>query len=501
MASNQTAEVSVSILIDEATNRVVCAEVGNDFVDILFSFLTLPMGNIVRLIRNQESSQEAQIGCMNSLYQSVENLSTSSLQTDACKDMLLHPRTPFETICSGLKVNIDDTTPTKYFICSDSACNKKDGGLLSNYVNTKCKCGKLMNREIYVSGSGSNADATDEVFVKQSAAYVVSDNLQVMVSTPVALVEFLGNVGIKDVNSLKEKVVKVGSEQILNLLKQSLLSESPLTDVFLPNERFNSKRRKLLEQRDHQFISQNIPGADTNGSMAVKIMVRKSEGKALCAEAMEDLVDLLFSFLTIPLANVLKCLDGKSSLGCVDNLYKSVQVLNNKWFVAHNAPVSSYYSSHQLLLNPGLAPKFRCSSQPFQLEERYGNYYCHSKLLGGVCSLTFEPPNTISGEAVTRLTLIDPRSSSCWETNSGNFVKRPGVFLVSDGLVVLPSASTTSSISYLKGLDVPIEDIEEHDIKINKQEALNLLKAALITTSALTNALYLPSSRKTKQEL
>ncbi|KAF5940938.1 hypothetical protein HYC85_022105 [Camellia sinensis] len=232
-----------------------------------------------------------------------------------------------------------------------------------------------MNREIYVSGSGSNADATDEVFVKQSAAYVVSDNLQVMVSTPVALVEFLGNVGIKDVNSLKEKVVKVGSEQILNLLKQSLLSESPLTDVFLPNERFNSKRRKLLEQRDHQFISQNIPGADTNGSMAVKIMVRKSEGKALCAEAMEDLVDLLFSFLTIPLANVLKCLDGKSSLGCVDNLYKSVQVLNNKWFVAHNAPVSSYYSWHQLLLNPGLAPKFRCSSQPFQLEERYGNYY------------------------------------------------------------------------------------------------------------------------------
>ncbi|KAL7169777.1 hypothetical protein ACSBR2_034751 [Camellia fascicularis] len=501
MASNQTAEVSVRILIDEAKNRVVCAEAGNDFVDILFSFLTLPMGTIVRLIRNQQSSQESQIGCMNSLYRSVENLGTSYLQTDACKDMLLHPRTPLEIICRGLKVNIDDTKPTKYFICSDSACKYK---LLSNYVNTKCKCGKLLNREIYASGSGSNANATDEVFVKQSTAYIVGDNLQVMVSTPVALVELLGNVGIKDVNSLKEKVVKVGSEQILNLLKHSLLSESPLTDVFLPNERFNSKRRKLLEQRDHQFISQNIPGANTNGSMAVKIIVRKSDGKALCAEAMEDFVDLLFSFLTIPLANVLKCLDGKSSLGCVDNLYKSLQVLNNKWFVTHKMPSRMYcgyahQSSHDLLLNPGLGPKFRCSSQPFQLEERNANYYCHSKLLG-VCSLTFERPSINSGEAVTDLILIDPKTSN-WETDSEKFVKRPTVFLVSDGLVVQPSVSTTSSISYLKGLDVPIEDIEEHVLKINNQEALNLLKAALITTSALTNALNLPSSRNTKQEL
>ncbi|KAL7169773.1 hypothetical protein ACSBR2_034749 [Camellia fascicularis] len=491
MASKLTAEVSVRILIDEEKKRVVCAEAGNDFVDILFSFLTLPMGTIVRLIRNQQSSQEAQIGCMNSLYQSVENLSTSYLQTDACRDMLLHPRTPCETICSGLKVNIDDTKPTKYFICSGSACNYQ---LLSNYVNTKCKCGKLLNREIYVSGSESNANATDEVFVKRST-YIVSDNLQVMVSTPGALVELLGNVGIKDVKSLEEKVVKVGSEEILKLLKHSLRSESPLTDVFLPNERFDSERSKLLNPRYHQFLSQNIPGTATGGSMAVKIMVRKSDGKALYAEAMENFVDLLFSFLTISLANVLKCMEGKSSLGCVDNLYKNLQVLNEKWFVTHGVPWScNPKCSNELLLDPGLAPNFRCSSQPFQLEERNANCYLHRKLGTDVCSLTFKT------RSVNNNTLIDPKTPPNWQTSSGNFVKRPAVFLVSDGLVVLPSASTTSSISYLKGLNVPVEDIEEHVIKINKQEALNLLKAALITTSALTNALNLPCSRKTKQE-
>ncbi|KAI7999171.1 hypothetical protein LOK49_LG10G02104 [Camellia lanceoleosa] len=497
MASKQTAEVSVRILIDEEKKRVVCAEAGNDFLDILFSFLTLPMGTIVRLVRKQQSSQ---IGCMNSLYRSVENLSTSYLPTEACKDMLLHPRTPCETICSGLKVNIADTKPTKYFICSDMACCHNGYRLLSDYVNTKCKCGKLMNRELYVSGAGSSGNATDEVFVKR-LTYIVSDNLQVMVSTPGALVELLGNVGIKDAKSLEEKVVKVGSEEILELLKHTLLSESPLTDVFLPKERFNPERSKLLNPRYHQFLSQNIPGRATNGSMAVKIMVRKSDGKALYAEAMEDFVDLLFSFLTISLANVLKCMEGKSSLGCVDNLYKNLQVLNEKWFVTHGVPWNHYPKcSNELLLDPGLAPNFRCSSQPFQLAERNADYYLHRKLSTDVCSLTFQWSSVHKNtDFLTLLTLIDPKTPN-WETSSGNFVKRPAVFLVSDGLAVLPSASTTSSISYLKGLNVPIEDIEEHVIKINKQEALNLLKAALITTSALTNALNLPCSRKTKQE-
>ncbi|KAL7195164.1 hypothetical protein ACSBR1_035395 [Camellia fascicularis] len=58
--------------------------------------------------------------------------------------------------------------------------------------------------------------------------------------------------------------------------------------------------------------------------MIVKILVRKSDGKALCAEAMEDFVDLLFSFLTIPLANVVNCL---VALANHLNLRKEVEVI------------------------------------------------------------------------------------------------------------------------------------------------------------------------------
>ncbi|KAL7195160.1 hypothetical protein ACSBR1_035391 [Camellia fascicularis] len=53
----------------------------------------------------------------------------------------------------------------------------------------------------------------DGVFGQGSTAYIVSDDLRVMASTPGALVELLGNLGIKSVNRLKERVVMVGSAE------------------------------------------------------------------------------------------------------------------------------------------------------------------------------------------------------------------------------------------------------------------------------------------------
>ncbi|CAL5422666.1 unnamed protein product [Camellia sinensis] len=480
MATKQGATVSVRILVDEEKKRVVCAETGNDFVDILFGFLTLPMGTIVRLIRKHRS----ELGSMSNLYRSVEaNFSLDNFWTNACMDMLLHPRTPLETICRA---------PARYFICSDLECSRKlKVGLFSNYANSKCKCGKLMNKEIFALTSASNASETDGMFVTRSTAYIVSDSFKITTSTPGALVELLRNTGIKDLNCLEERVVKVGFEEILNLLERFLVSKSPLTDVFLRNQSYPP------ELRLHHFLPQNIAEKATSGSMVVNIIVRKSDGKALCAEAKEDFVDLLFSFLTIPLANVVNCLGGDSSLGCIDNLYKSVKGLDDKWFVTCSKSQSMGYPGTQSLkgplLNPGLASKFSCSGQHFQLEERTPtNYYLHIFFGSDVCSFTFDKICTDLEDVLVPLTLIDPKSPRL-ETSFGEFVKRPAIFVVSVGLVVLPLSGSTSSIAYLKSLDVPTDDIQERVINISKQEALNLLKASLITTSALNvKSLYVP---------
>ena len=59
--------LSLRLFVDkEKNNKVVVAEASSEFVDILLSFLTLPLGTIIRLV-------SPDIGCINNLYQSVKN--------------------------------------------------------------------------------------------------------------------------------------------------------------------------------------------------------------------------------------------------------------------------------------------------------------------------------------------------------------------------------------------------------------------------------------------
>ncbi|WJZ88121.1 hypothetical protein VitviT2T_007451 [Vitis vinifera] len=55
-------QISLKIAIDKEKNQVLFAESDIDFVDVLFSFLTLPMGTILRL-----ADKKSGVGCMDYL--------------------------------------------------------------------------------------------------------------------------------------------------------------------------------------------------------------------------------------------------------------------------------------------------------------------------------------------------------------------------------------------------------------------------------------------------
>jgi hypothetical protein len=56
MASTQTeVYVPLKLVVDEKSNQVIFAEAGKDFVDVLFSFLTFPLGTITRLIQKESN--------------------------------------------------------------------------------------------------------------------------------------------------------------------------------------------------------------------------------------------------------------------------------------------------------------------------------------------------------------------------------------------------------------------------------------------------------------
>jgi len=109
-AATQTEEgVTLKLLVNKDTNKVLFAEAEKDFADVLFSFLTLPLGTIARLVEKESRIGSVTLGSLNSLYHCVEDLDEGCLGTSIRKEMLLQPANSSEDYCSSLKLNIDDT--------------------------------------------------------------------------------------------------------------------------------------------------------------------------------------------------------------------------------------------------------------------------------------------------------------------------------------------------------------------------------------------------------
>ncbi|PNX88618.1 DUF674 family protein [Trifolium pratense] len=111
-------KVTLRVMVNKESNKVMYAEAGKDFVDALFSFLTLPLGTIARRVAEESNIEGVRFGSISSIYQSVTNLDEQCLWTNTCKEMLLNPRNSMEAYCRKMKLNIDNTEPMKHFVCT-----------------------------------------------------------------------------------------------------------------------------------------------------------------------------------------------------------------------------------------------------------------------------------------------------------------------------------------------------------------------------------------------
>lgn len=205
--------MSLKLFVDKEMNRVVFAESGNDFVDVLLSFLTLPIGTIIGL-----TGKQSKIGSMSRLYESVEDLDVNLLQAEACKDMLLHPRSASEEQCKNLKVNVNNTNMTKYYICSSWSCCSEAHQLISTVCNAPCRCGRQMNQVICKKPPKVVAKGNDGVFVKGDVTYMISDDLQVSPVSTASALSLLKDLGIGLRTTFEEHNVRVSAEEVCYLL-------------------------------------------------------------------------------------------------------------------------------------------------------------------------------------------------------------------------------------------------------------------------------------------
>ncbi|XP_073265201.1 uncharacterized protein [Populus alba] len=437
------ATISLKASVDKKSNRVVFVESDELFVDILFSFLTMPMGTIIHLIISNLSPTNG-IGCMNNLYKSVENIDVKYFRTEACKDMLLHPRNSAAAYCESLKLKIDDIDTSSFFCCESSQCIASGYKLLSQYKNLYCGCGRPMSRNLNLSCPAPSNSGSDErnrgVFVKELARFVVSDYFQVMPASTSASISLLTKLGVMDTSNIEERIFDIGVTEVLELLQCSLVSRTPLTEVLLSRKEVPELRNEDSLQRIslmHEILEHQTEG---NGETSVRLVVCKSKKVVCYAEASKDFVDLLFSFLTIPLGYLMNEKHGGKSKGCIHHLYDSVSDLDAMKYLNSN-------DIKEILLNPKIAPGSGYKNQPLGVKEAVDNqqYYYNwnsSKPLRteSICTRGYTP---------ALLTMMDPKSPYKEGTEGDGFLLDPAMFTVSDDLVVARLHQYRLSQNYL----------------------------------------------------
>ncbi|PRQ33248.1 hypothetical protein RchiOBHm_Chr5g0055481 [Rosa chinensis] len=472
--------ISLKALVDKGRNKVIFVEADHDFIDILFSFLILPMGKIVRLASDHSTPLET--GCMNKLYQSIEKLDVQVFRSNACRDMLLLPHSAANSYCKNLKLKIiDDAEPTR-FKCCWSYCPLR---WLSYYETVPCpSCSYNAPTEVHLSGGDSPVGG---VFVKEGAMVIVTDDLQLIPPLSAASIYLFTKLGATNSNTTEELTFSIGVEQVLNLHVSSFVSKTPFTETLLklnpvPKLGVNFSQGKCIESQMSE-ASMN----EEKGNISVKLVVSKSKNVVCYAEVREDFVNLIFSFLTLPLGFILKQMLDFPWKGCIDQLCKGVLDFDEQFFKSNHRK--------ELLCNPKLVPGFSYENNLLGIEEAVYYMFPDLKLTSDRSII----PSNQSPEAL-KVKFFDPKSHGDEDKNAQGFLKEPAIFIVTDNLDVR-RLSPIFQLSVLNDLKVHFTDIEDRTVHVGKNEALRLLVASVVSDSILTNAfLRKPKEPSVKQE-
>ena len=108
----KSVKFSLKLLIDEKRNKVVLAEAEQDFVDVLLSLLTLPMGIIAGLLKDHNTI----LDCYRNLNKSVSEMDIRHFENDAFKSLLLSPKSSKDIHRKRLKLKLNrDLCVPKFF--------------------------------------------------------------------------------------------------------------------------------------------------------------------------------------------------------------------------------------------------------------------------------------------------------------------------------------------------------------------------------------------------
>lgn len=232
----------------------------------------------------------------------------------------------------------------------------------------------------------------------------------------------------------------------MDLLKGLILSPTPLSDIILNNRRCAAAK----PESGILFPPLATEAISSSKKMSLKVMVQKSTNKLLFAQAEDDFIDLLFSFLTIPLGGVVCLLNFNTSLKNIDNLSRSIRLwISDKYMKTPDIK--------NRLINPKLPQCYISKNQILPLVEESAPVLYYDGL-----SQCLSPNENSYGELIT--SFKSPKGEE-------NYVKGPRTYMITEDLVVTHFCMA-SSFSIINCLNIPMSDVKELDFFIGLQEVI-----------------------------
>jgi hypothetical protein len=199
-------KVSLKLIINTESRRVLYAEAGKEFVDFLFYILALPVGTFIPLLN------EEMVGSLGNIYDSIANLSTTFLRPNVKKDSLLKPIAYFPAgtgVPLQLMPNVESSM--KLYRCESPYCT-----YVSDDSTASCSCGRSMRCESKYLGppSANNPYSRAGDYVKGGAiTYMVMDDLAVKPLSTISIITQLNKFNVKEL-ALEEKVVDLDMHEV-----------------------------------------------------------------------------------------------------------------------------------------------------------------------------------------------------------------------------------------------------------------------------------------------
>lgn len=204
-------KLSLNVMINKERTKVLFAEADNDFANILLSFLTFPLGRIVKILEKHYADEAPVFGSITSLYKSLANLDDTLFSTTAAKLMLLDPKSCSDSICRNLKIDISSSVETKYFGCGSCVSNRPSNTILFMYYGgtAACQCGRPLNTEVSVGDSEEYAG----VFTIKNPSFIISDDLR-MAPYSEGIFQTLRNLGVGAAETAELWNVSLGTDEV-----------------------------------------------------------------------------------------------------------------------------------------------------------------------------------------------------------------------------------------------------------------------------------------------